>query len=185
MPGAVGGVSVMQMRIPSRRVTFAVRLEWVIRRYAAWTCSSQLTELLIRKTVEAKPETVFDVFTDHRGYARLVRLIRSVDLEREGEPAPNGIGAIRALHTLGPTIREEVTEYERPGRFSYRMLSGAPMRDYVSTMTFSPAGSGTTVSCQVRATPTTPVIGFAVAWLAKVVVRVIVRGAIAEAERRA
>ena len=66
-----------------------------------------MTEFVIRKTVAAKPETVFDVFTDHRGYANLVGLIRTSELEREGEPAPNGVGAIRVLHMPGATVREQ------------------------------------------------------------------------------
>ena len=34
------------------------------------------------------------------------------ELEREGEPAPNGVGAIRGLSAVGPPLREEVLAYE-------------------------------------------------------------------------
>ncbi len=40
--------------------------------------------------------------------------LRSSTLEREGTPAPNGVGAIRVLALAGPPIREEVTAYEPP-----------------------------------------------------------------------
>lgn len=56
--------------------------------------------------------------------------LRRAELEREGEPAPNGVGAIRRLVAVGPPIREEVTEYEPPNRMVYRMLSGAPVSNY-------------------------------------------------------
>lgn len=144
-----------------------------------------MTEFVIHKTVEAKPETVFDVFTDHRSYAKLVGPIRTSELERKGEPAPNGLGAIRKLHLPGATVREQVTDYKRPASYSYRMLSGAPLRDYVSTVTFTPTEQGTAVAYSVSAVPTVPVIGFAVGYFVKVSIRMFVRKAAAEAERKA
>ena len=62
--------------------------------------------------INAPVETVFEVLTDHRGYANITPL-RSSTLEREGSPDPNGVGAIRRLALAGPPIREEVTEFER------------------------------------------------------------------------
>lgn len=94
----------------------------------------------IRRTAAAQPETVFDVFTDHRHYADLVKAMHSSVLEREGDPAPNGVGAVRRLRLPGATVREQVTEYHRPGQYAYRMLSGAPLRHYTATVTFSPVG---------------------------------------------
>jgi uncharacterized protein YndB with AHSA1/START domain len=52
----------------------------------------------VRRTA-APPQTVFDVLTDHRGYAEYTPL-RRVELEREGDPPPNGVGAIRVLHAV-------------------------------------------------------------------------------------
>ncbi|MFG2120935.1 SRPBCC family protein [Streptomyces sp. NPDC048710] len=98
----------------------------------------------IRRTAAAPPETVFDVFTDHRRYADLVTAIRSSTLEQEGDPAPNGVGAVRALRLPGVTVREQVTDFHRPGRYAYRMRSGVPLRHYTATVTFTPAGEGRT-----------------------------------------
>ena len=65
------------------------------------------------RQVAAPPEIVFDVLTDHRRYTEITPL-RRAELEREGEPAPNGLGAIRVLAALpGPPMREEVIAYER------------------------------------------------------------------------
>ena len=84
------------------------------------------------RQVAAPPEVVFDVLTDHRRYTEITPL-RKAELEREGEPAPNGLGAIRVLSALpGPPMREEVIGYERPSRFSYKLLSGLPVRDVVA-----------------------------------------------------
>lgn len=96
----------------------------------------------------------FDVYTDHRHYAELVGAIRSPLLEQEGKAAPNGLGAIRDLHLPGATVREQVTEYHRPAQYAYRMLSGAPLRHFIATVTFTPAGEGRTeVLCTVDMEP--------------------------------
>jgi len=142
-----------------------------------------VAEFVVSRTVAARPETVFDLLTDHRNYAR-VTPIRSSELEVEGDPPPNGVGAIRALRLVGPPIREEITEYDRPTRFSYRMLSGVPVRDYRATVIIAPGERGTTLRYRVSVTPPVAVMGFAVAWAIEAGVRALLRGLIAAAERR-
>lgn len=56
----------------------------------------------------------------------------SSDLERRGDPAPDGVGAIRRFGTGPVTSREEVVEFDPPHRFGYRLLSGLPVRGYVA-----------------------------------------------------
>ena len=91
---------------------------------------------LVRE-VAAPPETIFEVLVDHRAYSSITPLRKS-ELEREGDPAPNGVGAIRVLSALGPPLREEVLTYEEPSRFSYTLLSGLPVRDHVGTVELTP-----------------------------------------------
>jgi uncharacterized protein YndB with AHSA1/START domain len=134
--------------------------------------------------VAAPPETVFDVLTDHRGYADITPMRKSV-LEREGEPAPNGVGAIRALHSVGPPLREEIVSYERPDRFSYKVLSGIPVRDHLGTVLLAPEGSGTRVTYAVKTTPTLPLIGGAVVAATKLAIKQLLNGITTESERRA
>jgi uncharacterized protein YndB with AHSA1/START domain len=136
------------------------------------------------REVNAPPEVVFDVLTDHRRYAEITPLRRS-ELEREGEPAPNGVGAIRALHLIGPPLREEVIVYEPSSRFSYKLLSGAPLRDHVGTVELTPAGDGTKVTYAVRTTPTLPAVGGVAVAVSKQGVKQLVDGIVDEAERRA
>jgi hypothetical protein len=138
---------------------------------------------LIRE-VKAAPEVVFDVLTDHRRYAELTPLRKSV-LEREGEPAPNGVGSIRALTAVGPPMREETIVYERPSRFSYKVLSGLPVRDHLGTVSLEPAGAGTRVTYAIRTTPTIPVVGGAVVAVTKQAIKQLLNGVVAESERRA
>jgi uncharacterized protein YndB with AHSA1/START domain len=136
------------------------------------------------REVAAPPETVFDVLTDHRRYAEMTRLRKSV-LEREGEPAPNGVGSIRVLSAVGPPLREETIVYERPSRFSYKLLSGLPVRDHVGTVSLEPNGAGTKVTYAVRINPTLPVVGGAVVAFVKQGVTQLLNGVSTEAEQRA
>lgn len=136
---------------------------------------------LVRE-IDAPPEAVFDVLTDHRRYAEMTRL-RGSELEREGLPAPNGVGAVRVLSAVGPPIREEVLVYERPSRFSYKVLSGLPVRDHVGTVSLEPSGDGTRVTYALRALPTVPIAGGLVMRFIEQGVKQLLDGISAEAER--
>jgi uncharacterized protein YndB with AHSA1/START domain len=114
-----------------------------------------MANFTLRALVNAPIDTVFEVLTDHRAYPGFTPL-RSAELEREGDPAPNGVGAIRALRLVGPPIREQVTEYVKPTRFVYTMLSGAPVRDHVGTVDLIQEGNGTRINYHVQTFPKLP-----------------------------
>jgi uncharacterized protein YndB with AHSA1/START domain len=137
-----------------------------------------------QRQVAAPPETVFAVLTDHRGYAKVTPLRKAV-LEREGEPVPDGVGAIRRLSAVGPPLREEVLAYEAPTRFSYKLLSGLPVRDHVGTVELTPEAGGTKVVYAVHTTPTVPVVGGAVIAGIKIGIKQLLGGVAKESERRA
>jgi uncharacterized protein YndB with AHSA1/START domain len=136
------------------------------------------------RQVAAPVETVFEVLTDHRRYAAITPMRKSV-LEREGEPAPNGVGAIRVLAAVGPPLREQVIAYEPPTRFSYELLSGAPVRDHVGTVELTPRDGGTRVVYAVHTTPTLPLGGGAVIAVVKQGIKALLSGIVKESERRA
>lgn len=137
------------------------------------------------RQVAAPPEIVFDVLTDHRRYTEITPL-RRAELEREGEPAPNGLGAIRVLSALpGPPMREEVIAYEPPTRFSYTILSGLPFRDHVGTVELEPRDGGTEITYAVKTTPTIPMAGPVLMAGLKKAIRDLIGGVAKESERRA
>lgn len=72
--------------------------------------------------------------------------VRHADLEREGEPAPDGVGAVRRFRTGPVTSREEVVEFEPPRRLVYTMLSGLPVRGYRAAVELHPDGGGTRIT---------------------------------------
>jgi uncharacterized protein YndB with AHSA1/START domain len=143
-----------------------------------------MARFTLTREIAAPPETVFAVLTDHRKYSELTPLRKS-ELEREGEPAPNGLGAIRKLSAIGPPLREEVIAYEPDGRFSYKLLSGLPVRDHVGTVELTAGGSGTKMVYAVRTQPTVPVVGAVVVAVVKQAVKGLIDGVARESERRA
>lgn len=143
-----------------------------------------MASFTFEREVAAPPEVVFDVLVDHRRYAEITPMRRSV-LEREGDPAPNGVGAIRVLSAVGPPLREEVLAYQPSTRFSYTLISGAPVRDHVGTVELTPAGAGTKVVYAVRTTPTIPVVGPVVVAVVKQGIKQLLSGIATESERRA
>lgn len=138
----------------------------------------------VRRAIAAPPEVAFATITDHRRYTEYTPL-RRVELERRGAEAPSGVGAIRALHLAGPPVREEVVDYEAPVRFSYRIISGAPVRSLVGTVLVAPAGAGSLMTYEVLIEPRIPFSGPLLARVMEAVIRRLTARVAAEAERRA
>lgn len=143
-----------------------------------------MASFTFQRQVAAPPETVFEVLTDHARYSEITPLRKSA-LEREGEPAPNGVGSIRVLSAVGPPLREETIGYEPSVRFSYTLLSGLPVRDHVGTVELRPQDGGTAVVYAVRTQPTLPLVGGAVVAVVKQGVKALLDGVAKESERRA
>ncbi len=101
-------------------------------------------ELTRRST--ASPEQVFDVLADGANWSRWAGpMVLWSGWEREGDPPPGGVGAIRKLGLPRLGSREQIVTYERPHRMQYTVLAGLPARDYLSTITFEPAPDGGTL----------------------------------------
>jgi uncharacterized protein YndB with AHSA1/START domain len=116
----------------------------------------------LQRTVKAPPGAVFDAFVDHRNYANVTTLRKST-LDKEGDPAPNGVGAVRRLEAVGPAIVEEVVGYQRPTYFAYKALKGIPVKEHLGEVRLSETGDDCTrVHYTVSYTPSIPgpVVGF-------------------------
>jgi uncharacterized protein YndB with AHSA1/START domain len=139
-----------------------------------------MTEYHFTRSAKAPIDTVWSILSDHRGMPGWTPM-RAVNLEREGDPAPNGVGAVRVLRAVGPPIREEITTFDAPHRMGYKMLSGAPLRDYVGTVELAESGEGTQVNWSVSFTPRLP----GAKLVARQVIATLIKGLVKEAERRA
>ncbi len=63
-------------------------------------------------------------------------------LLREGDPPPDGVGAVRRF-ALGPGgSREEVVAWEPPRHLGYVAVRGLPVRHYRADVHLAPDGSG-------------------------------------------
>lgn len=85
---------------------------------------------------------------------------------------------------VGPPFVEEIIEYERPTRYAYKMLSGAPTRNHVGTVQLRETDGGTEVSWQLRSTLKIPGVDRLMLPVFKKIIDELLKGGIAAAERR-
>jgi uncharacterized protein YndB with AHSA1/START domain len=146
-----------------------------------------MIEFTLQRTIDAPAEIVFETITDHEAYPEFTPIRRAV-IERRGDGAPNGVGAIRALHLVGPPIREEMLDYEPARLLRYRVLSGIPpLRSQVGTVSLEPEGSGDqcVMRYEIEAEPLVPYSGGPLGLAMKAALGRLVAGVAGEAERRA
>ena len=83
-----------------------------------------------------------------------------VEVEKEGDMEANGIGTIRKL-TIGKLcVREILDTATQPYTFTYRILSGAPMKEYLGKVRFEPKENSTIIYWSADLTPKIPFTGW-------------------------
>lgn len=145
-----------------------------------------MAEALIEREVAAPREVVFDVICDLPRYSEFTPIRRAV-LEHEGRGEPCGVGAVRALHLIGPPVRERVLAFERPRLFSYELISGQPVRELIGTVELSESEVGTLYSYRIAFEPLIPLpgLGAPIAKGIELALARMVDSVAEEAERRA
>ena len=71
--------------------------------------------------------------------------IDSVELEREGDDEPEGVGAVRVLRSGKVTGRDTIAELVPERRFAYTHASSLPVKDYRGEIDLQPTGDGTSI----------------------------------------
>jgi hypothetical protein len=113
----------------------------------------------VTRTIPAPAEAVFDRLADHANYDRF-RGIHGSELLREGEPAPNGLGALRRITVRPLVFEEEVTHYERPHRFDYLIVKlNVPFEHEGGSIRLTTEDGRTHVDWRSTFRVPTPVIG--------------------------
>src|SRR5262245_59988223 len=107
-----------------------------------------MPEVVLQERFAASPERVFATLTDHVAFGRWVGA--DIRVERPGTPAPNGLGAIRAVRACGLTVREEVVRWEPPLAMDYRVVSGAPLRNHLGQIRIAPDAGGARLDYRIR-----------------------------------
>jgi hypothetical protein len=134
----------------------------------------------VRAHTSASPEQVWDLLIDAPGWARWSRIPKAV-YEREGDPAPHGVGAIRNLGAKPMVSREEVVAFDAPRHFAYVLLSGLPIRGYRADVHLVPDGTGTEIEWSGGFDATSRVAGSFWNWT----LRTVIVGSIARALAKA
>lgn len=119
----------------------------------------------VTRRLDAPPETVFAVLTDHARYDRFDGIRRS-ELVEPGDPAPNGLGAVRWIW-LGPLrFEEEITAFEPPNRFDYliRDVRTLPFRHEGGSIRLSSGDGGTDAVWTSSFEVPIPVVGSVIDW---------------------
>ncbi len=82
-----------------------------------------------------------------------------VEVEKEGDPNENGAGTIRTI-TIGKVrVKEILDTANPPNSFTYRILSGAPMKEYYGKVNFEDSDGLTVIHWQADIKPKIPFTG--------------------------
>jgi hypothetical protein len=84
----------------------------------------------------------------------------TVEVEKKGDMDANGIGTIRKI-TIGKVcVREILDSANPPYTFAYRILSGAPMKEYLGKVRLESRESSTIIHWNAELTPKIPYTGW-------------------------
>jgi len=104
-------------------------------------------------------------------------------LLRQGDPPPEGVGALRRFG-LGPGgSREEVVAFEPPRHLGYVAVRGLPVRSYRADVHLDDDGGGTRVTWKCAMAPLVPGTGALLALVLRRMVRGFAVSVCAYAER--
>jgi len=82
-----------------------------------------------------------------------------VEVEKQGDPDKNGAGTIRTI-TIGKVrVKEILDSASPPDSFTYRILSGAPMKEYLGKVKFEESDGATLIRWQADIKPKIPFTG--------------------------
>lgn len=118
-----------------------------------------MQQVEVTRRFDAEPQAVWDVYTDHVGWADWGGMI-SARIERPGDPPPNGAGCIRVLGPGPLAAVEEILSFEPPKRMTYRIVRGGlPLRDHFGEVDFAREGAGTRIVWRCRFDSKIPGLG--------------------------
>jgi uncharacterized protein YndB with AHSA1/START domain len=95
----------------------------------------------VKASSDATPAAVYAALCDGSTWPEWTT-IDSFELERPGDGAPEGLGAIRSWHTGRHTLREEIVELVPERRLSYVVLSGLGVKGYRADVDITPTDRG-------------------------------------------
>ncbi|GAY15815.1 SRPBCC family protein [Mycobacterium sp. shizuoka-1] len=100
----------------------------------------------IRRTSSAPPATLFRLETDGATMSDWAKpLVFESSWDRQGDPSPSGVGAVRKVGLWPLLVREKTIEYDQDRRHVYELIGpSSPARGYRAEVIFTPNKSGGT-----------------------------------------
>lgn len=97
----------------------------------------------VERTIRASPERVFSWLSEPVNLQAAPLILRAGWANNSLEP---GIGALREATAIGMWLREEITEYDPPRSYSYRIIRSFPGFTHEGgSVKLAPLGDGTHV----------------------------------------
>jgi hypothetical protein len=135
-----------------------------------------MTTFTITRELDLPSEKAFAIISD---FTRSPGPNISVKVEKKGDPEANGSGTIRDI-TIGKVrVRERLESVNPPNSFTYSLLSGAPVKDYLGNVEIAPQEDKSFVRWSVKFTPKFPGTG----WLGAIVSKKTINRLLDETER--
>ena len=135
------------------------------------------------RRIDAPVDVVWDVLTDHAGYADWTP-VPHARLVTPGGDDPNGVGAVRFLG-VGPVgAQEQVLVSEPRAHLGYTVVSGLPVRDYRADARLTDGGGWTQLEYTGSFRAVVPGTGPVLALGVRQVLATLVSSLAREAERR-
>jgi Polyketide cyclase / dehydrase and lipid transport len=100
----------------------------------------------INRTTSAPAATLFRLETDGARWSEWAKpLIYQSSWERQGDPAPGGVGAVRKVGMWPMLMREKTIAYEKDRRHAYAQIGPRlPAKDYRAELLLTPNATGGT-----------------------------------------
>lgn len=108
---------------------------------------------------DAAPDAVFALLADGTTWPHWSP-IESFELERPGNPPPEGPGAVRVFRRGRTVGRDRLVDVAPAERLVYESLSGVPVRDYRGEVELTGVVGGTDVKWQASFFPKMPGTGW-------------------------
>lgn len=101
--------------------------------------------IAVRAHSKASAEAVWRLLADATTWPRWSGFDEA-SYEREGTPAPHGVGAVRRMRTGRLRSRETVLAFDPPAHFAYDYVGSLPIKDYRADVRLSAEAGGTLIS---------------------------------------
>ncbi|HWM19681.1 MAG TPA: SRPBCC family protein [Ilumatobacteraceae bacterium] len=118
----------------------------------------RLRQIDVNARTTASADAVFRLLADGSTWPNWAP-IDSFELERSGDPPPEGVGAIRVFKRGRVTGRDEIVEIVPGRRLGYVSISGLAIKDYRATVDLEDASDGTAINWRASFSPKIPGTG--------------------------